>query len=64
MFTLCSHSLYSSLDPGWKPHKQYCGYNNKPCVSSNTIKCVNDRSLGYKCICKPGFEGRNCQTSK
>jgi hypothetical protein len=33
----------------------------KPCL--NGARCV-DKVNSYQCICKTGFEGLNCETSK
>ncbi|XP_067650126.1 matrilin-3-like [Haliotis asinina] len=43
----------------------FCFFNNDPCASNpcaNGGRCKINRKLqfGYKCICVPGFRGRNC----
>ncbi|XP_072170703.1 uncharacterized protein [Diadema setosum] len=52
--------------PGWggllcDTDLNYCT-NNQPCQNGAT--CRNERPLGFRCYCKPGFTGTHCETAE
>ena len=43
--------------------KEYCGNNNRPCITENTKECVNEKNFSVRCVCKPGFSGKKCENN-
>lgn len=41
-------------------HQDICKINN-PCQNGATCKLKND---GYTCLCKPGYQGVNCERGR